>query len=543
MESYRTYSPRKAKELFKSEEAFALLDVREQEEFSRGHILLASCAPLSRLEFLVEKLAPCKKTPVALVDGGNEGAFSRARRAAAVLAHMGYLDVIVLEGGLAAWQEAGYVVATGVGALSKGFGEYVESVQQTPRLTPEEVRAMLDAETNMIIIDVRPIEEYANMHVPGAVNVPGCEITYRIFDLAPDPDTRVLVSCAGRTRSIIGTQTLRNAGIPNPVAALKGGTMNWSLSGFPLEHGVSPRTAPPSADALDVARQRAAVVAARYGVCFVDAETVRQWRDEAGHNPLYLFDVRQPEEYVAGHLPGSRNAPGGQLVQATDEYAAVRNGRFVLIDDTEVRAIMTAHWLIQMGLPRVFVLKGGLGGSGFGRHGLAHGPEPAPVFFPAADGRAPRRLSPADLAGMRNSTKPPLLINVGLSNVHRKGHIPGAVWVPRGYLERAAEKYPSPFSVALTADSGPHALLAAHDATLLWPGSDIFVLDRGTPAWTDEGLRLETGMPQALSPEDDIWYKPYTDLNASPEAMRGYFDWEFGLVDKILEDGCVNFRL
>ena len=545
MESYRTHSPQKARELFKSQEAFALLDVREQEEFSRGHLLLASCAPLSRLEFLVEKLVPCKKTPVVLMDGGEEGAVSRARRAAAVLARMGYLDLIVLDGGLADWQKAGYVVVTGVGALSKGFGEYVESVQQTPRLTPEEIKAMADAGTNMIIIDVRPREEYANMHVPGAVNAPGCEVAYRIFDLAPDPDTQVLISCAGRTRSIIGAQTLRNAGIPNPVAALKGGTMNWRLSGFSLEYENSPRTAPPSVEALDVARQRVAVVAARYGVSFVDAGAVRQWRDEAGDTPLYLFDVRQPEEYAAGHAPGSRNAPGGQLVQATDEYAAVRNARFVLIDDTEVRAVMTAHWLIQMGLPHVSVLKGGLGGSGLGRKGLEYGPEPAtiPALPPAAGGRTPRRLVPAGLAEMRGSAKQPLLINVGLSNIHRKGHIPGAVWAPRGYLERAAGKYPSPSAVVLTADSGMHALLAAYDATLLWPGTEVYSLDGGTPGWADAGLRLETGMPEALSPEDDIWYKPYTDVNASPDAMRGYFDWEFGLVDKILEDGSVSFRL
>ncbi len=545
MESYRKLSPGPAKGLFRSQRAFALLDVREQEEFSRGHLLLASCAPLSRLEFIIEKLIPCKKIPVVLMDSGTEGPLSRAVRAAAVLARLGYSDVIVLEGGLEAWMAEGSVTVTGVGALSKGFGEYVESVQQTPRLTPEEIKAMIDAGTDMVIIDVRPREEYANMHIPGGINAPGCEVTYRIFDLVPDPDTQVIINCAGRTRSIIGTQTLRNAGIPNPVAALKGGTMNWRLSGYSLEYETSPRTAPPSAEALDVARQRVAVVAARYGVSFVDADAVRQWQDEAEDRPLYLFDVRQPEEYAAGHLPGSRNAPGGQLVQATDEYAAVRNARFVLIDDTEVRSIMTAHWLIQMGLPHVFVLKGGLGGSGLGRQGLEYGPEPetVPALPPLENGRTPQGLTPAELADRRNSANPPLLINVGLSNRHRDGHIPGAVWVPRGYLERAAEKYPDAASVVLTADNGRHALLAACDAASLWPDAAIFALEGGTPAWIDAGLPLESGMPEALSAEDDIWYKPYTDVNASPEAMRGYFDWEFGLVDKILEDGSVTFRL
>ena len=56
-------------------------------------------------------------------------------------------------------------------------------------------------------------------------------------------------------------------------------------------------------------------------------------------------------------------------------------------------------------------------------------------------------------------------------------------------------------------------------------------------------MPLEEGMPAALCAEDDVWYKPYTDINARPEAMQGYFDWEFGLVERIKKDGDVRFTL
>lgn len=73
---------------------------------------------------------------------------------------------------------------------------------------------------------------------------------------------------------------------------------------------------------------------------------------------LYRFDVRLPEEYARGHLPGFRSAPGGQLIQETDHFAAVRGARIVLADDLGPRADMTASWLPQLGW-EVYVLDGG----------------------------------------------------------------------------------------------------------------------------------------------------------------------------------------
>ena len=537
--SVRFISAQEAKALFGTKGECAVLDVREQEEFSRSHMLLASCAPLSRLEMLVLDLLPRKSVPVILVDSGEETVTPRAERAFAVLMGLGYTDPRVLRGGMKSWLEAGYVEFTGVGALSKGFGEYVEEEQHTSRLEPKEIKAIMDSGKSFVVVDVRPREEFNNMNIPGGVNAPGCEVTYRIHDLAPDPETTIIINCAGRTRSIIGTQTLRNAGLPNRVVALKGGTMNWQLAGYTLEYGTSRRTSPPSAASLDKARERAENVRKKYGIRSVDAATLRQWQAEAREKTLYIFDVRQPEEFAAGHIPGSRSAQGGQLVQATDEYAAVRNARFVLADDTEVRAIMTAHWLQQMGLPEVYVLGGGIGGSGLGAAGLEYGPVPPamPLLPEEALVAAP------ELAQKLAGADAPLCINVGASNVHKKGHIPGAVWVTRGYLEKAANAYPSAREIVISADSEAHARLSARDAGALWPGASIAVLAGGNAAWKVAGLPMEEGMPTALCAEDDIWYKPYTDINAKPEAMQGYFDWEFGLVERIKEDGDVDFAL
>ena len=79
------------------------------------------------------------------------------------------------------------------------------------------------------------------MSIPTATSVPGAELALRVRALAPDRATTVIVNCAGRTRSIIGAQSLINAGLPNRVAALRNGTIGWTLAGLDLDHGQARR--------------------------------------------------------------------------------------------------------------------------------------------------------------------------------------------------------------------------------------------------------------------------------------------------------------
>jgi rhodanese-related sulfurtransferase len=182
----------------------------------------------------------------------------------------------------------------------------------------------------------------------------------RARELAPDPATTIIVNCAGRTRSLIGAQSLVNAGVPNPVFALRNGTIGWTLAQQTLEHGQSRRFPAVSDQTLDEARAKARDVAYRAGVRRIDAEGLADLAQDRKRT-LYRFDVRTPEEYAAGHLPGFRSAPGGQLVQETDVFAPVRGGRIVLADDLGPRADMSASWLAQLGWD-VYVLDGGFDG-------------------------------------------------------------------------------------------------------------------------------------------------------------------------------------
>ncbi|HWI39563.1 MAG TPA: rhodanese-like domain-containing protein, partial [Burkholderiales bacterium] len=329
----------------------ALLDAREQGVHYRGHPFYASSAPLSKLEMMIGDLVPRRSTPIVVFDGGE----GLAQKAADRLAALGYGNVEILAGGTAAWKAAGGELFGGINVPSKAFGEFVEHRYETPRITAGELERLKKTGKPMVILDSRPFEEYQRMCIPGGVDMPGAELAYRVHDVVHDPHTLIVVNCAGRTRSIIGCQSLRNAGISNPVVALKDGTMGWELAGYQSERGASRRAAEPSDEGLAKAQAAAERVAQRFGVKFADAGMVHRWRADESRT-TYLLDVRTREEFEAGYIAGSRHAPGGQLVQATDEYVGVRHARLVLVDPQRVRAVMTASWLAQMGWHDVYVL-------------------------------------------------------------------------------------------------------------------------------------------------------------------------------------------
>src|SRR5512145_1677610 len=285
-------SARRVSELLAGSGELALLDVREQGVHYRGHPFFACSAPLSRLELVIGELIPRRTAPIVVLDEGNEGL---AEKAAKKLKQLGYPDVSILEGGCEGWKQAGLELFSGVNVPSKAFGEFVEHQYNTPRIAPGELRRLQQFK-KVLVVDSRPFEEYHRMNIPGGIDVPGAELVYRIHDLTPSPDTLVVVNCAGRTRSIIGCQSLRNAGIPNPVVALKDGTMGWELAGFTVERGAE-RVAPvPSDDGRAKARAASERVAKRFGVRSCTSRDVAAWKEDNSRT-LYLLDVRPREEF------------------------------------------------------------------------------------------------------------------------------------------------------------------------------------------------------------------------------------------------------
>ena len=502
--------------LMQSSTPHALLDVREKAAYERGHIYRATSLPRRLVEFRLPALVPARATPLVVSD--EDGRL--AALTLPTLGEIGYTDVRLLAGGLAGWRSEGRPLVEGINVPSKVFGERVLHEHKTPQLTPLELWERIERGDDLVIVDARTPEEYARGSLPGAWSVPGGELVVRIAELVRHPETTIVVHCGGRTRSYIGAESLRRMQLANPVVVLENGTMGWELAGLTLERGAARWAPAPSARSRAVAALAAKRVAAEDGIPFVSPRALAARLARREDQNLYVLDVRTADEYAAGHVAGAVWAPGGQAVQATDEYVAVRAASIVLVCDGVARSVMAASWLRRMGLPDVAVLAGGL--SAWTDAGGAVEPgHPALVPFGwEAARRRVARVGPADLGSA-------LIVSVDPSDAYAHRHVPGARWLCRSRLEwtigTVAPDRQAP--IVVTCADGVASTLAA--ATLGRLGyTAVSVLDGGTRAWVEAGRAVESGRTRLADEPDDVVLKPYERGRA---AMERYLRWETDL--------------
>lgn len=497
----------------------ALFDVREHGQYGQAHLFYGITLPYSRLELDVLRLAPRKNVRLVVYDDGQDVAPRAARR----LAALGYTEVFVLKDGTAGWQAAGFPLFAGVNVPSKTFGELVEQVYHTPRVSATELAAMLARREDVVVLDGRPFSEFQKMNIPTATSCPNGELALRIRALVPGEQTRIVVNCAGRTRSILGAQTLINLGLPNPVFALENGTQGWYLADLELEHGSQRRYGEPAEPAAMHAAAQA--LARRFEVPVVNAATVGEWARD-GQRTLFLCDVRTPEEYARGSLPGAQHTPGGQLIQANDQYVGVRQARLVLFDSDGVRAPTVASWLRQMGHD-ASVLDRGLDS------GLAL-PEPQPMALPAL----PAVNASVLASGLTDDSV--VALDLRPSMQFRQGHIAGAHWSIRPHLASllAGERRP----VVLIADDPAVAASAAIDLQEL--GLSASLLEGNPGTWHSAGLTLQ-GRGELPADKDciDFLFFVHDRHDGNKEAARQYLAWEVNLIAQLDERELGAYRL
>ena len=499
------------KTLFDTQSTFALIDVRELGEYNTSHIPGSSLVPRRQLEFRMLRMVPCKSTTLVVTDDRGQ----RATLAAETLESMGYTEVKVLDGGIARWTTDDYPTEWGVNVPSKDFGERMSVEYEVPELQPEEVYARQQRGENLVILDSRTPEEHHSNTIPQAVSAPGGELALHISALAPDPEATIVVHCAGRTRSIIGARTLQRMGYNN-VFDLRNGTMAWRMAGLELEYGSDRLELPePTPEGLEAAEAFAARVVAEDGVQMLNVGDLEALMQQAESKNVYLIDVRTEGEYAEAHIPGFQWSPGGQAVQRTDDLAAVKNGHVVFVCDGRVRASISASWYRQMGFPNVYAVDGGTTAWQASGRPLSQGKtvqenagydaglqDSLPAGYEEARSQS-EHVSAEALKSKLDGTQAQVVF-VGTSPEFSQGHIPGAVWVSRSWLElQVSEVAPDKaIQVIVTCDNGLNSTLAG--ATLKLMGyQHVSVLENGMGAWRQAGYEVEQGLSGIMTPPND----------------------------------------
>jgi rhodanese-related sulfurtransferase len=506
--------------LVASDGLFAVFDVRERGEYNDCQIPNTTSLPRSQIEFRIAELLPSRSIPVVVYDEGGK----RAEVAAETLTHLGYAQVSILDGGLTAWRNEGREIVSGVNVPSKAFGEHVHHDRNVPDLAPEELKNLIDSNAELTILDVRTPEEFGRFCIPGGLNVPGGDLILWADELRHKPT--VIVNCAGRTRSIIGTAALWRLGLTN-VRALRNGTMGWLLAGFQLETRPLRRGPVANSDSRVRALTTALSIAAEEKLTWITVEDFDRLIKESRATVAYLIDVRSEDEFAAAHIAGSINVPGGQAVQRADDFVPVRNAEIVFISNQSARAVMAAFWYRQMGFKQVRVLEGGLEAWQASGQGLVAGISMAePSSFSAAQ-RSTQYIDGAKLQNHIDSGSYTVL-DVSTSLEHETAHVPGAKWISRGWIdiklpELIADRAQK---IILTCRDGRQSTFAAQQLARVG-FANISVLVDGVRGWTAAGYPTDSGLRDALTPANDVVLSP--SIRGNKEDMQKYLDWELTL--------------
>ncbi len=532
----KSFNSQQLAELFNDTSPFALIDVREPGEFNSSHIPGSSLIPRRRLEFDLHDAVPHAGTLIVLCDDDGR----RVSQAVATVEAMGFSNVAWLDGGINRWVSLDYPTEWGVNVPSKDFGEKVEVVHHVPEIDAIELRARMDRGEKMVILDTRTPEEYRRFCIPGGRSVPGGELALRITDITADldPDTTVVVNCAGRTRSIIGTRVLQRMGLDREVVGLKNGTSGWVLAGYELESGADRDLLPRVSEAGRAAAEAYADrCAAEDGVRFLDVAGLDALADRSVTESIYFIDVRTSEEYDLGRIPGFRWFPGGQCVQRSDDVAVVKNAPIVFCCDGRARAALTASWYRQLGHEEVYAVDGGTQAWLADHRPLESGMSIAALNDGSIAGETEsellveaRRAVPTVPARTLDQDPADVTIFVDTSQEFARAHVPGSRWVPRGWLEWQITDHvrSNEASIVVTCVDGRQSLLAA--ATLRQIGyPNVRALAGGLSSWQAARLPVEEGLSGVTRTPSDIVFsgpdRTYAD-------MQNYLRWETALGEK-----------
>jgi cystathionine beta-lyase len=516
-------TPETVRSWISDKEEVAFIDVREIGQHTNGHPFFSISIPYSLFEFNIKILVPNKQTRVILIDNNN-GISDLVYN----IAHqMGYSNISIIEGGVEEWVSAGYKLFDGINVPSKSFGELIEKYFHTPSITAKELAQKQKNNENYIVIDGRPFLEYNKMSIPKSICCPNAELFYRVSSHIKDMNTEIIINCAGRTRSIIGAQTLINFGIKNKVKALENGTQGWFLSELSLEHNKKKylEVLPNDIETQQL-QNKVLKLTNDLNIDLIDLKKAQELIIDKKKS-TFIFDVTTSK--TISTKPGTiMNVPGGQLIQATDKYIGVWKATVILVDDGDlIRAGTTSFWLKKMGY-EVYILKEGL----LKAQTLK--------FTKEID----HKLIDLDFINLEDlvKIKKQILYDIRSSKDFCKMRIKNSIWLNRAHLYREKIKTDDP--IIIITDNLEKASLIVKDLKQKDKGAIIKVYKWNQNEITSYPSVIDVTI-ETLSEQNNIDFNFHTHMrhDGNKEHAKQYLEWEINLVSKMDKQELSFFKL
>ena len=516
-------TPETVRSWISDKEEVAFIDVREIGQHTNGHPFFSISIPYSLFEFNIKILVPNKQTRVILIDNNN-GISDLVYN----IAHqMGYSNISIIEGGVEEWVSAGYKLFDGINVPSKSFGELIEKYFHTPSITAKELAQKQKNNENYIVIDGRPFLEYNKMSIPKSICCPNAELFYRVSSYIKDINTEIIINCAGRTRSIIGAQTLIDFGIKNKVKALENGTQGWFLSELSLEHNKNKYLEVlPNDLEIQQLQNKVLKLTNDLNIDLINLKKAQELIIDKKKS-TFIFDVTTSK--TISTKPGTiMNVPGGQLIQATDKYIGVWKATVILVDDGDlIRAGTTSFWLKKMGY-EVYILKEGL----LKAQTLK--------FTKEID----HKLIDLDFINLEDlvKIKKQILYDIRSSKDFCKMRIKNSIWLNRAHLYREKIKTDDP--IIIITDNLEKASLIVKDLKQKDKGAIIKVYKWNQNEITSYPSVIDVTI-ETLSEQNNIDFNFHTHMrhDGNKEHAKQYLEWEINLVSKMDKQELSFFKL
>jgi rhodanese-related sulfurtransferase len=370
-------------------------------------------------------------------------------------------------------------------------------------------------ERELVLLDVREIEEYEAGHIEGAFNVPIRSLGENL-NLLPDLDAEIIVICQGGARAMLATAALQTLGYDNAVN-LKGGMGAWAGEGFPT---TTDPFVPEAATAPDIDETLVTAVSdylselpQGYGLVRADALNV-----ELTENPdIFLLDVRSPDEWETGYIAGTEFVWINSFLSNLDVLPDDTDAPIVIYCGSSYRAGIAVVMLELMGYTDVRNLIGGINAwnaAGLPLEGAAEAdtaPDALDLESTFADyiDALPGSFNAVRVGDVEEavaSDDVPILLDVRTVDEFTEGHIEGAIHVPLNDLTQNLDLLPDlDAEIIVYCGSGHRSALGMVALNLLGYENAVSLLG-GVRAWSNSDLPVTdavTPVEAGTAPEFD----------------------------------------